>query len=541
MQIIATKVTKVQIFRDGAEIVRRGQVNLEEGISKVRIQGMSRTADKDSLRLFFPKQVQLSDTRFVSANEEEEKGSDSLKEEIEGLKTSLEIKKLQVSLWKENGNSASLSEVTMQEREAYILQLPSRLETLSAEIRQLEKDIKEKEKILGKEQEKEGLPLVLLELTAKEAGTYPFEMHYFESQASWTPTFEIHTDAKAPLSVRMRARIHQYTPEDWEEVVVSLLTGKPSRGDLPELRPIYLNIKEDMPPRPVMYAQSSPAPRMASGMAKAMNAAPMMKEAMEDDLEETMILDRAETEMASVSSEETMTEYSLPGSKTIPASRDAGEGTLVDLETFEIPATYRLILVPKEDVKGHLFAEVDPASWPQTIKGNCGIYLDGIFTGETRIFPKEAGEEKIKISLGQEEALHTSRKEITKFQSKALLKNVKSTDYAYEISVKNGKAVSTEILLKDQVPVSQDKTITVETLDTSGGSLEEKTGIITWELSLEPKETKKIQLKYRVSWPKDKSLRESGSRGSSTRFCHVCGSLVPSGAFCPTCGSRVGY
>ncbi len=63
------------------------------------------------------------------------------------------------------------------------------------------------------------------------------------------------------------------------------------------------------------------------------------------------------------------------------------------------------------------------------------------------------------------------------------------------------------MMLRDQIPVSRDKTITIEARELSSGKLEEETGKIEWEFDLEPSQTKTFTLAYDVSWPKDKDLR----------------------------------
>ena len=90
--------------------------------------------------------------------------------------------------------------------------------------------------------------------------------------------------------------------------------------------------------------------------------------------------------------------------------------------------------------------------------------------------------------------------------------------------------------MKDQIPVSQDKDITVETLELSGFSLDKETGFLTKEIPLAAGETVTTTLSYKVAWPKDKRISET--RRPSRRFCPTCGAAV-TGQFCPECGSIV--
>ncbi len=85
--------------------------------------------------------------------------------------------------------------------------------------------------------------------------------------------------------------------------------------------------------------------------------------------------------------------------------------------------------------------------------------------------------------------------------------------------------------LRDQVPVSRDKDITVEVKDLSGAKKDDETGVVTKQLTVPANGTEKFSIAYKVSWPKDKRVSET----KQTRFCPECGSVV-TGKFCTVCG-----
>ena len=95
------------------------------------------------------------------------------------------------------------------------------------------------------------------------------------------------------------------------------------------------------------------------------------------------------------------------------------------------------------------------------------------------------------------------------------------------------------MIVKDQIPVSSDKAITVETTELSNGLLEEETGEVKWELDAEPDKTVELKLEYNITWPKDKRITESRRvMKTITKFCQNCGRPV-TGRFCPECGAVV--
>jgi hypothetical protein len=72
--------------------------------------------------------------------------------------------------------------------------------------------------------------------------------------------------------------------------------------------------------------------------------------------------------------------------------------------------------------------------------------------------------------------------------------------------VKNNKKEKVQLLLKDQFPLTTNKDIEVEILNTSGGTVNNDNGVITWKLDLAPGETRKIKISYSVKFPKDKII-----------------------------------
>ena len=62
------------------------------------------------------------------------------------------------------------------------------------------------------------------------------------------------------------------------------------------------------------------------------------------------------------------------------------------------------------------------------------------------------------------------------------------------------------MLLKDQFPVSTNKEIEVEILETSGGSLNSENGVVSWKVDLAAGESKKLRISYSLKFPKDKII-----------------------------------
>ena len=61
-------------------------------------------------------------------------------------------------------------------------------------------------------------------------------------------------------------------------------------------------------------------------------------------------------------------------------------------------------------------------------------------------------------------------------------------------------------MVQDQYPISVNKDIEVNDVKAADGQINKETGIITWNISLQPGAEKKLQISYAVKYPKDRRV-----------------------------------
>jgi hypothetical protein len=182
-----------------------------------------------------------------------------------------------------------------------------------------------------------------------------------------------------------------------------------------------------------------------------------------------------------------------------------GERTLVDLKTYEIPATYRYIAIPKLDKDAFLLAEM--ADWSQysLLEGESNLYFEDGFVGRSILNPA-ALQDTLQISMGRDRSIVMQREKVDQFSKKRTIGSNITESRGYEITLKNNKSEAVTLQLKDQIPVSVNSTITVTTGELSGGVVDPVTGIVTWEITLAPGGQQKLSLRYEVKYPKSERV-----------------------------------
>ncbi len=181
------------------------------------------------------------------------------------------------------------------------------------------------------------------------------------------------------------------------------------------------------------------------------------------------------------------------------------EVSVIPIDDFEVETEYEYFTAPV--LNENVFLTAKLKNWEQfdLISGEANVYFEGNYAGKTFIDPSQTQEELI-ISLGVDPTLVVERKQLNNMKDKSLMGSTRTVKKEYEISIRNNKATDVEIVLKDRVPLTQNKEIKVEKITHTANEYDEKTGVLTWKVSLKAKESVKKQLTYEVKYPNGKRI-----------------------------------
>ena len=182
-----------------------------------------------------------------------------------------------------------------------------------------------------------------------------------------------------------------------------------------------------------------------------------------------------------------------------------GKTTTTEIARYQLPATYQYLGIPRADKDAFLVA--DATDWQQysLLEGEANVYFENSFIGKT-IFDPTVANDTLHFSLGRDNGIRMQRTKVSARSTRRLLASNQEQDMTWRITVKNSRKEAVSLLLQDQIPVSQNSNITVTTEELSGGQLDKSTGIIVWQLQLQPNEQREFIVQYRVKYPKNRQL-----------------------------------
>ncbi|MFM9910058.1 MAG: DUF4139 domain-containing protein [Chitinophagaceae bacterium] len=398
---------------------------------------------------------------------------------------------------------------------------------------------------------------LLLQVLSPLAGTYNFTVSYITPAAFWNPSYDLKVEnINKPINVLYKAKLVQTTGIDWKNIKLSLATSTPGQqGTAPVFQSwflTYINPVATME-RNMMMNSIQPIGQFKSNSLEEvvvtgygtkvrgtnsinaanqplyiLNGEPISAEAFKlidpkaikkidvvKDANATAIygakaangvivvtLKDGLDEYVTVNDNELNVTYDIDLPYDIPSN---GKEQQVSLKEISVPAFYKYYAAPKLDKESYLLGEVADWEGLNLLPGEANIMFEGTYIGKTYIDPNST-QDTLNLTLGRDKRVVVKREKLKDFSNVKFLGTNKKQVFTYEIVVKNNKKEKIQMMLKDQFPISTNKDIEVELLESSDAIIKSEIGVLTWKLDLNAGETKKYRISYSVKYPKDKTV-----------------------------------
>ncbi len=515
---ISSKLEKVTLYQRGALLTRTGSINLQAGEQEFVIQGLERNINAGGIQLAIDRSVGIFAVEYSRTNTQASVEPDSLIKLREALKEMRKV--LTVNNIKQKGyneeleilkanrvvaqsqttgfTSSSIREATKLHNELATAARVARLE-LSEEAEEIKMEISVLEQRINaiRPNQNGAVGKITAKVIAERSGTFNFELTYISNAASWNPNYDLYvqTEGATKSQLVLAADIRQNTGVDWENVELTLSNSDiNSRLAPPMLSPLYLGGNET-------YSLRS----------QVAGAAPKRK--VEREMEEELVIPMQNATADGVAYAATYATQSNSAAARLyeidrPFSLVAnGKSSSVKLTSNELPLDLRYRIIPKREQQAYLEAVITGWDTLNLLAAQTRTHLDGRYLGETYLNTQQ-NSDTLTVGLGPDKRLVVKRRGKGQGSDTKFIRGKKEYNLGYEILLRNTRNVPIEVLVEDQIPVSQRDEITV-TLEKATGKpkLEEFTGKLTWKLSLKPAKEEKLAVNYQIVAPKDTPIR----------------------------------
>jgi uncharacterized protein (TIGR02231 family) len=511
---VKSKITEVTVYLRGAQVTRQASVNLPAGNTVLAFDDLPAGIDPQSIQargegnfVILSLIHQVNYMGSSRSNAAVAALQDSLKL-LEGLQDELKAR-VAVADGEEKMLMANM-DLGRGDRTPTVAELKlaadfyrSRLSEVKKEQVKLAANLKENSRHIEQVRNQlnsmnagRHLPVsgIRIRVTAAEAVTARLWISYTVNEAGWTPSYDVRAKSISdPVQLWYNARVFQNTGEDWNRVALKLSTANPAqRGDKPDLQPWYLDFEQP----PVAMMQYNALPRMSG---KTAAEAPAM-------VEEVVTLADAAAPTAAAYTEvgenQTNIEFAIKVPCDIPSDN---QQVAINVQESTLPATYMYYCAPKLDREAFLLARITGWESLNLLPGELNLFFEGTFVGRSALNVRNTSD-TIDLSLGRDRGIVVTRVKMKDYtERKTIGSNVRETR-TWELTVRNAKKQAVNLRLEDQLPVPVNKDISLETVETAGGSYDRETGKVTWQLNLAPSEEKKFRVSFAVKYPKEKKI-----------------------------------
>lgn len=508
---VSSTVTSAKVFLSGAQITRKASARIPSGTSTYVFTGLAQGVD--------PKSIQVSGKggfTILSVNHRinyltespKKKEIEDLQAKIKKLEKDWAFEKAMQDVWVNEeqvlgknaavgGQQNGLTATQLTAVNDYIRQrLITTKTNWLAQQEKLTAIQQEKEKLVQQMQQYQAqaprpTSEVVVEISSTVEVGASFALSYFVGNAGWTPAYDLRAiGVGKPIELLMKAQVTNNTGEDWDKVELSLSSGNPTLGGvMPTLSPWTLYMPQIM--------RTEGGGRVMKQKAT-MDAAPSMNSDASGayDMEErSASFFPANT----IQSHATTFEFVISTPFTVPSD---GSPHMIGVQSQEIAATYKHYATPKREKDAFLYARTTGWEDLNLLPGDANVFFEGTFVGQSYL-QLDVPKDTLEISLGRDKGIVVERVKRKTTNEKATIGSKRTITIGWDITVRNTKGTPIDLEVRDQYPLSPQSEIEVKLEDNGGATVNDRTGMLTWNITLEPKASSKLGFTYVVKHPKE--------------------------------------
>jgi len=544
-QRIQTNIQAVKLYLDGAEVMRQHPLNLKQGRHKLIFTGLSPKLYNQTIQAGASNAVKIlsvtTETNYIDRRKDTPRAK-QIRDSIEQIRLKIDLLQderkaylAEKTMLDQNRSiKGENNNLTVQELQAAAdfyrqryLEINKALSRLQKELEQPSRQILDL-KLQLREINADRRPTAEIHLVveAESSTATTIDLRYVVSDAGWAAVYDLEAgEFDAPIQLGYRGLAYNNTGIDWNDVALTLSTADPLKSMVaPSLsvwtldnystqnidrlaNNININIQQNNQnnynvPQKLDVSQGLYQQEIQSILGEDYQKGidyntKRYRDYLQNKNEKPTVVE------ATLDVPEFNADFIIPKPYTIPSDRKPYS---VEINTFKLPVTYKYYAVPKLDKDAFLLAQVVGWEDLDLVSGNVNIYNNDKYIGQSYLSIRNLSD-TLSVSLGRDADVVVERTKVKGSAKKQLFGSQKKASIAYRINIRNNRSKSIDIEIEDQVPISDDKDVTVQVDEKSNANYDEKTGILNWRFQLAPNKNKEINLGFSIKYPKDKQVK----------------------------------
>lgn len=555
--VAGAKIDSVRMYLSGAEVFRSETLVLQPGRNHFVFTGLSSKLYPKSIRVAAGNpDVKIrsvtSKTDFLTRREQDDR-IQRLQDSLKVVRHSIEDLNDEMSAYREEKNLLAANQkfrgddktLTVEEMGRTADFYRSRHQNINRAVTQRNREIVELNrrlfdlKLMLQELNAVQIPYAEIHLVvdADRAQQIPFSLHYVVGDAGWVALYDLEaSESDKPITLRYRANAFNNTGVDWNDIKVTLttidplesatqprldiwdltnaqsvsnITGKDNAYQVQNNITIVNNeITADFKSMDNWYNMNQRGTdriqqRQVGDFQRILGEdfragidyeTDLYKASLEDELSEGESTDG----MVNVTFPNFNIDFPIKGLFSLPADN---KPYALEINDFQLEVSYKYYAVPSLDKDAFLLAQIVGWEDLNLVSGPVNIYNQSEYIGQSRLDIRNISD-TLNVSLGRDKSVVVTKVKVKGKTRRQLLGTTYRRSSAYNINVVNHKSNAIEIEVLDQMPISNNKEIAITVDELSGGILENKTGLVTWDMKLEPGARKTMDFGFTVKYPK---------------------------------------
>jgi uncharacterized protein (TIGR02231 family) len=535
-EIVKSTLSEVTVYSQGAQLHHKANFNVKVGITEIIVEGISPYIDPRSIQVkatgnvvildskfstYYPQPTSVSlDGNLLKTKKDIKLLEDSLKTlgfDMQEIQDEIDVLNATKNILSNNGvirgqgkvndslnllkQAVDYYSLKMVELNKKLLALNKKKQERTEKKRGMDERLQayrnyENNGNYNTQENTKPIPRVTITVSSKELVTGKLNLSYVVSNAGWTPYYDLRSEASTgKLSLTYKAQVYQNSGLDWNEVKLNISTNNPRANKTkPELNPWYIDysayrqvsLKKT---KMEFLSETNTIPQAAFNQGFTLNE-DIEKDAMTADQFTTVVHHLIAAEF----------KIDLPYN-----IKSNNEQHMVLIKQVDLDTKFKYYSVPKMDPGVYLVAQMTKLDDLQLVPAKANIYFDGSYIGETYIDPTTM-DDTLNLSLGKDPNIVIKRTLLKKDCKEKIIGDKKERTFAYQFEVLNMKSSAIELVIQDQLPITQNADITIEATELSRGKLNDVSGLIEWTINLKAKETKSYDFNYKVKHSKEQYI-----------------------------------